>query len=121
MRSLLVANLKVSFEAAAAERQDVLQTAVIGWHDNDKDRWVANAYKKVWPIEPWDTAASKLDLDYNAGFGGADCHAAVVWGKKFVYFVHEYDGATKVYAVPRNPIPCIPYWSNTLVPDATTP
>lgn len=44
-----------------------------------------------------------LDYEYDSGFGCADCHPFFAWTRSKVIFVHEYDGATTVVWVPRNP------------------
>jgi len=106
-------NLKKTFEEAAKETGDTLISAVVGWHDNDEKY---GEYTKQFPVESWEEASKKLDYEYYAGFGGADCHAVIAWGQHFVYFVHEYDGATQIQRVPRNPEPCAPSWADVLLP-----
>jgi hypothetical protein len=44
-----------------------------------------------------------LDYEYDDGLGCADCHAIYAWTPSRVLFIHEYDGATSVASVPRNP------------------
>lgn len=56
----------------------------------------------------WEDARPVLDYEYDNGYGGADCHAVYAWTETQVLFVHEYDGATAVQQVPRNPIACAP-------------
>ena len=51
----------------------------------------------------WDVARPLLDYPYDPGFGGADCHAIWAWTPRWVLFVAEYDGSTRVVRVPRNP------------------
>ena len=50
-----------------------------------------------------DLALVLLNYEYDAGFGGQDCHNIYIWTKDKVYFVHEYDGATWLEYVDRNP------------------
>ncbi|KKM99808.1 hypothetical protein LCGC14_1144250 [marine sediment metagenome] len=52
----------------------------------------------------WEEARPLLNYEYDDGFGGADCHAIYVWTRTRVFFVSEYDGATGIASVPRNPI-----------------
>lgn len=106
-------NLKKTFEDRAAEMGDKIVSAVVGRHYDDYDD-----YGKVFSPEPWAEASKKLDYEYSNGFGGADCHAAVAWGERFVYFVHEYDGATGIQCVPRNPEPCAPAWADVEQPSS---
>jgi hypothetical protein len=51
----------------------------------------------------WAEARPYLDYTYDNGFGGQDCHSFTAWTASRVLFVHEYDGATGVVYVPRNP------------------
>ena len=102
-------NLRKSFEEAAAKNGEQLLSAVIG--SDDRAKWGSPEKADVLRhVEPWAEASKKIDYEYDSGFGGADCHAVFAWGEKFVYFVHEYDGATNVQFVPRNPVDCIPGW-----------
>lgn len=64
--------------------------------------------KKRYPrIEPrvysWSEARPLLSYSYDAGCGSQDCHSIYAWTSSWVLFVHEYDGATRVHRVPRNP------------------
>lgn len=105
-------NLKNTFEEAAADRGDTLISAVVGEDDRDRD-WSRQAAN--YPVEPWAEASKKIDYEYSNGFGGADCHSVIAWGEKFVYFVHEYDGATCIQAVPRSPMECEPGWADSQI------
>lgn len=55
-------------------------------------------------LHTWDFLAEFLDYDYDSGYGGRDCHGIVAWTKNRIIFVHEYDGATSVRWLPRNPM-----------------
>lgn len=103
-------NLKQSFLAAAKECSDTLLEAVVG--QDDRESYSERTHKGPYPVESWASAAEKLNYEYDSGYGGADCHAVIVWGEKYVYFVHEYDGATHIAKMPRNPQPCEPYWAD---------
>lgn len=52
----------------------------------------------------WDEALPILDYEYDTGFGAPDCQAITAWTANYVLFVDNYDGATSVVAMPRNPI-----------------
>lgn len=103
-------NLKKTFEEAAAKMGDRLLSAVVGFDDRDR-KWDGSESEPREP-EQWADAAKKIDYEYYNGFGGADCHAVIAWGEKYVYFVHEYDGATGINCVPRNPMACAPTWAD---------
>ncbi len=55
-------------------------------------------------VQSWDTMRRYLDYEYDAGYGGAGCHAIYAWTEDAVITVHEYDGSTWVGSTPRNPI-----------------
>ena len=57
---------------------------------------------------PWEEFARVCDYDYDAGFGGEDCHPILVWTVNRVLFVACYDGATWVQSVPRHPCDDVP-------------
>lgn len=56
----------------------------------------------------WKRAAPLLDYDFDDGYGGADCHPVYVWTETQVICVHEYDGATWLVSIPRNPGAVVP-------------
>ena len=60
------------------------------------------------PVSDWDSVRGLLDYEYDHGFGGMECHAIVAWTASRVIFVAEYDGATGVESLPRNPEPTAP-------------
>lgn len=51
----------------------------------------------------WKKAEKFLDYEYDTGFGAPECNAVYVWTKTKVIFVSQYDGATSLHSVPRNP------------------
>lgn len=51
----------------------------------------------------WEQARPLLDYDYDRGYGGPECHAVAVYTPTRVVFVSQYDGATGVESLPRNP------------------
>lgn len=44
-----------------------------------------------------------LDYAYDGSFGAPECDAIWAWTPTRVLFVSQYDGATRVESVPRNP------------------
>lgn len=56
----------------------------------------------------WEQARPLLDYPYDNGFGVQDCHDVHVWTDERVVYVHEYDGATELEWLPRNPPPAAP-------------
>ena len=51
----------------------------------------------------WEQARHYLDYNYDRGFGTQECHSIIAWTASWVLYVDEYDGATSVGALPRNP------------------
>lgn len=51
----------------------------------------------------WEEAKPLLNYEYDQGYGRVDCHMVTLWSKDWIYFIHEYDGATWPVSVPRNP------------------
>jgi len=52
---------------------------------------------------PWIVAREALNYEYRGGFGAQDCHNINIFTPDKVYYIHEYDGSTSLYYVPRNP------------------
>lgn len=69
----------------------------------DKTPVARNIGIVVGKIYSWEEAQPLLDYEYDAGYGGADCHFVNIWTPTRVIYIHEYDGATWPEAVPRNP------------------
>lgn len=103
-------NLKKSFEEEAMARGDTLRQVVVGQDDRDDSpaRWERPT--EDYKVQSWEDGSKELDYEYDSGYGGADCHAVIAWGDRFVYCVHEYDGATGIVCLPRNAEPCRPFW-----------
>lgn len=51
----------------------------------------------------WDEARPYLDYEYDNGYGGQDCHSVHIWTPARIIYVQEYDGATWLNSIPRNP------------------
>jgi hypothetical protein len=74
-----------------------------GWGDEDADGTRAVGAENIGRLLTADEAAPLLNYEYDNGFGGADCHEVFAWTASRVILVHEYDGATGLRWVPRNP------------------
>ena len=46
--------------------------------------------------------------EFGGGFGAPDCYATYIWTNKRVGYVVQYDGATALHWMPRNPVDCAP-------------
>ncbi len=97
-----MANIRSWLENAVAEFGEPLEAVVVGQHYNVKYDEGPRPDENV--ILPPDVALKKLDQEFDDGFGGADCFPIFAWTKSWVFFIHEYDGATSLNRVPRHPI-----------------
>lgn len=45
-----------------------------------------------------------MDTDYDDGYGGHGYESHFIgWSNEYVYYLHEYDGSSRICRVPRNP------------------
>ncbi len=58
----------------------------------------------------WEEARPMLDYPFDCGYGSPECNAVTAWTKSSVIVVGEYDGSTRIYAIPRNPVPHEPFY-----------
>lgn len=96
----MMANLAKDFEEAAGA--PIISAVLSAPYDQ---RWGSDKPDYVGMVLSWAQARAILDYDYDNGHGGADCHAVYAWTDTRVLFVAEYDGATGVNWIPRNPEP----------------
>jgi hypothetical protein len=54
-------------------------------------------------VQTWAEARESLNYDYDTGFGAPDCHAIAAYTENYVIMCYQYDGATGLFSVPRNP------------------
>lgn len=105
-----MANIAKWLQDVEARTGEKIEAIVVGKHDNDPDRWsrdrVAPPGENV--ILSREDGLKKLDQEYDSGYGGADCFPMYAWTQSFVYLIGEYDGATGLHSVPRNPVNCEP-------------
>jgi len=105
-----MANHKTRLLAFEAETGEVIEAIVVGIHYNRE--WQCDGSEKPRADEnivlDRDTGLAKLDEEYNDGYGGADCYPFYAWSRSWVALVSEYDGATGVTYIPRNPTPVSP-------------
>lgn len=104
------ANIKRWLEDAVAEFGEPLESVVVGRHDNRSHTDPTVVPDEGVVLAP-DEALRKLDLDFDDGFGGADCFPIYAWTASRVFFITEYDGSTGLSWVPRNPVDIMPGFS----------
>lgn len=80
---------------------DFIRFPAVGEGDYGLDDWIGvPTHVFMWesPImQNW------LDLPFDDGFGSQGVPSFFAWTKDRVYYVWEYDGATSLAWVPRNP------------------
>jgi hypothetical protein len=52
----------------------------------------------------WDKAKGFLDYDFDEGYGSPNCQAITAWTETKVIAISQYDGATGIFSLPRNPV-----------------
>ena len=91
-------------EAAGDEDIEAIVFGGMGWDDY---RSVKIPKYKECPknaVLTWAFGREFADYDFDAGYGAPGCQAITAWTKSKVIFVSQYDGATGIETVPRNPI-----------------
>jgi hypothetical protein len=105
-------------EIEAVAQGEAIEAIVIA---SEKSDHLGERSERTKPYEgkviSWATARPFLDYEYDAGFGGADCHAITAWTKTRVLFVHEYDGTTGISWLYRNPVNHRPQMSGQSLDD----
>lgn len=99
-----MANIKEWLVKAEITNNETITHIVVGVHDNDifsEDRRPENQRDVVLNR---DDGLALVDEEFNDGYGGADCFPITAWSENWIYFIREYDGATGLGSVPRNPI-----------------
>lgn len=87
-------------EIAGGEKVIAIVIGDKGWFDDETpNRGEVMTWKEAEPL---------LDYEYDGGYGSPDCHSIYAWTKTKVIFVVQYDGATNLTFVPRNPISGMP-------------
>jgi hypothetical protein len=100
--------------AADGEAIEAIVIGRFGWgsiHESDEEAYgFARSARVPVPqtlkgqVLTWDEAEPYLRYSYDGGFGAPEVHAITAWTKSKVITVHEYDGATSLQFVARNPM-----------------
>lgn len=101
-----MANIKESLLEAEAFYGEPIEAIVVGKHDNRG--WGEPAMPDENIVLTREAGLAKLDEEYYDGFGGADCYPMFAWTASRIFLITEYDGATGMAYVPRNPVACEP-------------
>ncbi len=91
---------------------DDIEAVVIGGYNQDwSNEGREGSNQTIGQVLTWKQARPMLDYEFDDGLGGADCNSLLLWTFDRVWFVHEYDGATSLAWVPRQPCACMPEFS----------
>jgi hypothetical protein len=97
-------------EAEAAHHGETVETVVIGTFGGGgyrEDERAVPPNKTGVPLA-WGEGRPLLDYAYDPGYGAPDCHAVAAYTRTHVLFVSQYDGATSVESMRRDPAPFEP-------------
>lgn len=103
-----MANIREWLEEAEKFHGEQIEAVVVGVHDDRKFGSDDQPRKDEHVVLRREAGLAKVDEEYDNGYGGADCYPVFAWTASRVFFVTEYDGATGIAYVPRNPIACEP-------------
>jgi hypothetical protein len=98
-----MANIKIWLEEAETYFGEAVEAIVVGKHDDRQ-------YDNEPPLPDENIILSrqvglaKLDVEYDNSYGAADCFPMYAWTASRVFFIHEYDGSTRLCWAPRHPV-----------------
>lgn len=76
-----------------------------GWQGYGEPKPPPVPVEKQGVILPWSEAKLLMEgWSFNGGFGAPQCYAVNIWTNWRVLYVVQYDGATGLESVPRNPV-----------------
>jgi hypothetical protein len=87
-------------EVAAGEAIEAIVLGGGGWGQQLK----AWGDYPVGSVMTWAEALPYVDREYDNGYGSPKCPSTYAWTESRVLFVVQYDGATDVHSLPRNPV-----------------
>lgn len=99
-------NLRRALEEYELQHDEQIQFIVVGQHDDKRWVWKPLADENI--VLSREEGLAKLDVDYDNGYGSANCFPFYAWSYSRVYFVAEYDGATHVSWLPTIAMNCEP-------------
>ena len=81
----------------------------MGWSGGYNKEGVPNYDKQPQgKLLTWKVAKRWLNYDFDDGYGAPSCNAVYAWTENSVIAVGQYDGATWLYELPRDPVNCMP-------------
>lgn len=106
-----MSNLKTwILDAADGDPVESVVIGNMGWSDYKLEYLPESAQdSNNWhKVLPWSQAEKLVDYEFDSGYGSPGCQAITAWTQNKVIFVSQYDGATGICSVPRNPTDHIP-------------
>jgi len=95
-------------EEAGGEEIEAVVIGEMGWGDY-KSEYVPNYNEQPKGIVlTWEEAVPWISYPFDSGFGAPECNAIWAWTRNWVIAVSQYDGATRPYRIPRNPLALMP-------------
>lgn len=105
-------------DVESAARGEAVESVVIGpfgWGNSmdANDGYGEEDVQRGTPVQrgiplTWEVARPMLDYAYGTDYGAPECDAIYAYTTERVLFVWQYDGATGIGSIPRNPQPCKP-------------
>lgn len=95
-------------EEAKGEPIEGVVIGEMGWGDYGSESVPGYSEQPRNKLISWDEAKKYLDYEFDSGFGAAECNAIYAWTTSRVLYVSQYDGATAINSLPRNPADCKP-------------
>lgn len=95
-------------DAVNGEAIEYIVIGVMGWGDHGSEAIPGYSNIPKGELLTWNEAVNYLDFDYDNGFGVPGCMSIFAWTESRVLFVDQYNGATSVCTIPRNPIDVMP-------------
>ena len=81
-----------------------VQIGEMGWSGYNVPSGLPKDYmSKLSKVMKPDEAMPYLEYEFDSGFGAPNCTAVLIFTKKNVYSVFQYDGATGMFEIPRKP------------------
>lgn len=105
-----MANIKDWIEEFEKDNNEKVVCIVVGKHYNDYDDEDRRPEAKRDVMLSRKEGLKLLDVEFDSGYGGADCFPMLAWTENFVLKIHEYDGSTYIEGVPRKPLHMSPYF-----------
>ena len=80
----------------------------MGWGDYASEAVPNYEKQPKGKVLTWEDARPWLDYETDYGYGAPKHNSVYCWTKNWVLFFSQYDGATNVNCIPRNPVDIMP-------------